>query len=119
MGASPLYIYIFKLDNWNPTITLEYLITNLGSQLEMYIKDNIIQNLLIDEFNTYDYSKCIGDNLKDSEDFIEAALDINPNFIYLASHKIRHNKKILEKVIQLNKNYHIYLFQILFNILNI
>lgn len=58
-------------------------------------------------YNTYDYSKCIGDNLKDSEDFIEAALDINPNFIYLASHKIRHNKKILEKVIQLNKNYHI------------
>lgn len=33
---------ILKLENWNPTITLEYLITNLGTQLESILLDYII-----------------------------------------------------------------------------
>lgn len=33
---------ILKLENWNPTITLDYLISNLGTQLEEIISDYII-----------------------------------------------------------------------------
>lgn len=33
---------ILKLENWNPTITLDYLISNLGTQLERIISDYII-----------------------------------------------------------------------------
>jgi ubiquitin-protein ligase len=33
---------ILKLENWNPTITLDYLISNLGNQLETIIKDYVI-----------------------------------------------------------------------------
>ena len=35
---------ILKLENWNPTITLEYFITNLATQLEKIIPDYIIMN---------------------------------------------------------------------------
>jgi ubiquitin-protein ligase len=33
---------ILKLENWNPTITLDYLITNLGTQLETILPDYVI-----------------------------------------------------------------------------
>ena len=35
---------ILKLENWSPTITLDYLISNLGSQLENVIKNYIISD---------------------------------------------------------------------------
>lgn len=33
---------ILKLENWNPTITLDYLISNLGTQLETILPDYVI-----------------------------------------------------------------------------
>ncbi len=35
---------ILKLENWNPTITLDYLISNLGTQLENIILDYVISD---------------------------------------------------------------------------
>lgn len=35
---------ILKLENWNPTITLDYLISNLGTQLESILPDYVIRD---------------------------------------------------------------------------
>lgn len=43
---------ILKLENWNPTITLDYLISNLGDQIENIAKDYIV----LEDMNTNDTS---------------------------------------------------------------
>jgi ubiquitin-protein ligase len=49
---------ILKLENWNSSITLEYLITKIGDELENIIKDNIIMYDSVetsDSFNELEY----------------------------------------------------------------
>lgn len=46
-----LDIDILKLSNWNNIISIEYLLINLGEELEKIIDDNIIYDLNIDKIN--------------------------------------------------------------------
>jgi ubiquitin-protein ligase len=52
---SLINIDILKLENWNPTITLEYLITNLSTQLEPIVTEYIHDILEVD-YNDFEYA---------------------------------------------------------------
>lgn len=52
---SLINVDVLKLENWNPTITLEYLITNLSTQLEPIITE-YIHDTLASSYNDFEYS---------------------------------------------------------------
>jgi ubiquitin-protein ligase len=54
---SILNLDILKLDNWNPTITLEYFISSLGSQIELFINDYVIPDAITNGNKNISYNE--------------------------------------------------------------
>ena len=53
--SSLISLPILQIDNWNPTISLEYLIINIAKELEPICKDYLIINSDVNTYDALDY----------------------------------------------------------------